>query len=77
VQKINTCCWLIGRNGKVLTFVAQNIEAETFHQIIDNNVSNEAVIVTAAYKSYVGLNKKCNHIIVKHDNGGYVVKVGG
>lgn len=57
---------LFEQNGKVLTFVAENTSAETLHQIIDNNVSNEAFIVTDAYKSYVGLNKKYNHIVVKH-----------
>lgn len=67
---------LFERNGKVLTFVAENTEAETLHQIIDNNVSNEAIIVTDAYKSYVGLNKKFNHVVVKHQDGGYVTKIG-
>lgn len=45
---------LFEQNGRVLTFVAHNTEAETLHQIIDNNVSNDAIIVTDAYKSYVG-----------------------
>lgn len=67
---------LVERNGRVLTFVAENTEAETLHQIIDNNVSNEAIIVTDAYKSYVGLNKKFNHVVVKHEDGGYVTKIG-
>lgn len=67
---------LVERGGKVLTFVAENTEAETLHQIIDNNVSNEAVIVTDAYKSYIGIGKKFNHITVKHEDGGYVTKVG-
>ncbi|MEJ7682249.1 MAG: IS1595 family transposase [Segetibacter sp.] len=42
---------LFQRDGKVLTFVAENTEAETLHQIIDNNCSDEAIIVTDAYKS--------------------------
>ena len=46
------------------------------HQIIDNNVSNDAIIVTDAYKSYVGLNKKYNHITVKHTEGGYITTIG-
>ena len=49
---------LFEQNGLVLTFVDHSTEAETLHQIIDNNVSNDAIIVTDAYKSYVGLNKK-------------------
>ncbi len=67
---------MVERNGRVLTFVAENTDAETLHQIIDNNVSNESIIVTDAYKSYVGLNKKYNHIVVKHQDGGYVTTVG-
>jgi len=67
---------LIERGGRVLTFVAENTDSETLHQIIDNNVSNEAIIVTDAYKSYVGLNKKYNHVVVKHEDGGYVKKIG-
>ena len=67
---------LFEQNGRVLTFVAHNTEAETLHQIIDNNVSNDAIIVTDAYKSYVGLNKKYNHITVKHTEGGYITTIG-
>ncbi|MEJ7677022.1 MAG: IS1595 family transposase [Segetibacter sp.] len=67
---------LFQRAGKVLTFVAENTEAETLHQIIDNNCSDEVIIVTDAYKPYVGLGKKYNHIVVKHQEGGYVTRVG-
>ena len=67
---------LFEQNGRVLTFVAHNTEAETLHQIIDNNVSNDAIIVTDAYKSYVGLNKKYNHVTVKHTEGGYITTIG-
>jgi transposase-like protein len=63
---------LVERGGRILTFVAENTEQETLHQIIDNNVSNEAIIVTDAYKSYAGLSEKYTHIIVKHESGGYV-----
>lgn len=68
---------LLERNGKVLTFVTDDTEAETLHQIIDNNVANEAIIVTDAYGSYAGLKSKYNHIVVKHKDGGYVKEEGG
>lgn len=67
---------LLERNGKVLTFVAENTDAETLHQIIDNNVANEAIIVTDAYKSYAAIGAKYNHVVVKHEGGGYVKKEG-
>jgi transposase-like protein len=63
---------LIQRNGKVLTFVTENTEAETLNQIIENNVSKEAIIVTDAYRSYAALGAKYNHVVVKHEGGGYV-----
>jgi transposase-like protein len=67
---------LIETGGKVRTFVVQNTNSETLHQIIDNNVSDNATIVTDAYKSYNGLSKKFNHIVVKHTDGNYIHKEG-
>jgi transposase-like protein len=43
---------LIERGGRVITFVTENTEAETLHQIIDNNVAEGATIITDAYRSY-------------------------
>lgn len=67
---------LIERGGKILTFVTENTDAETLHQIIDNNVADEAIIVTDAYRSYASLGTKYNHIVVKHEGGGYVKREG-
>ncbi len=67
---------LVERGGKILTFVTENTGKETLHQIIDNNVADEAIIVTDAHGAYVGLNAKYNHIVVKHENGGYVKRDG-
>jgi transposase-like protein len=67
---------LVERGGRVLTFVAENTDQETLHQIIDNNCSDEAIIVTDAYRSYIGIDKKYKHVVVKHEEGGYVVKEG-
>lgn len=67
---------LIERGGKVLTFVAQNTDAETLHQIIENNVLDGATIVTDSYKSYHGIGATYNHVVVKHENGGYVMYEG-
>jgi transposase-like protein len=64
---------LVERGGKVVTFVTQNTNAETLHQIIDNNVAQTATIVTDAYKGYSGVEKLCaKHVVVKHEDGGYV-----
>lgn len=54
---------LVERGGKVFTFVAESTDAETLHQIIDNNCSDEAIIVTDTYKTYIGLGKKYNQNI--------------
>lgn len=67
---------LIERGGKVLTFVAENTDAETLHQIIENNVIDGATIVTDSYKSYHGIGATYNHVIVKHEDGGYVTYEG-
>lgn len=71
-----TIVGLVQREGRVVTFVVDNTNAETLHQIIDNNVSDTATIVTDAYTAYAGLNKKYNHIVVKHRDGEYVNKQG-
>lgn len=67
---------LVERGGRVITFVTQNTDAETLHQIIDNNVADGATIVTDAYRSYNGINDAYKHIRVKHEDGGYVVVEG-
>lgn len=46
---------LVERGGKVMTFVAQNTDSETLHQIIENNVVDGATVVTDSYKSYHGI----------------------
>lgn len=67
---------LVERGGRVVTFVVNNTDKETLHQIIDNNISNEAIIVTDAYKPYSGLNDRYTHIVVKHEDGSYVKREG-
>ncbi len=67
---------LVERGGKVMTFVAQNTDSETLHQIIDNNVVDGATIVTDSYKSYYGIGATYNHVVVKHEDGGYVTYEG-
>ena len=39
---------LVERGGRVVTFVTENTSTETLHQIIDNNVSEKATVVTDA-----------------------------
>ncbi len=66
---------LVQRGGRVVTFVTKNTDAETLRQIIDNNVSDSATIVTDAYRSYSTIGQAYKHVTVKHDDGGYVVKI--
>lgn len=63
---------LLERDGKVSTFVVPNTEANTLHPIMVEKVSNEATLITDAYRSYRGLDKIYNHIVVKHTEGNYV-----
>lgn len=71
-----TIVGLVERSGRVRTFVVDNTNADTLHQIIENNVSDTATVVSDAYSSYKRLNKKFNHIVVKHKDGEYVTKQG-
>lgn len=64
---------LVERGGRVVTFVTNNTEAITLHQIIENNVADGATIITDAYASYNGIETSFNHIKVKHDDGNYVI----
>lgn len=68
---------LIEKNGRVMTFVTRNTDAETLSNIIDNNVCVGATIVTDAYRSYAAIGNAYNHITVKHEEGGYVVEQNG
>lgn len=63
---------LIERGGRVVTFVTKNTEAEVLHEIIGDNVHEDATLVTDAYRGYCGIGKRYNHVTVKHEEGGYV-----
>jgi len=67
---------LLQQDGKVRTFVVANTDAETLHTIMGNNVSEGSILVTDAYRSYIGLDKRYTHVTVKHENGGYVATIG-
>ena len=62
---------LVQRDGKVRTFVVPNTSSETLHSIMVANVAKEAVLITDAYRSYNGLEKRYNHVTVKHTDGNY------
>jgi len=62
---------LVERNGKVLTFVVKNTDSETLHNIMVDNVSTDAILITDAYRSYNGLEKQYDHIRVKHTENDY------
>lgn len=58
---------VLQRDGKVLTFVVKNTDAETLHGIMVDNVSKDAMLITDAYTSYKGLeNNFANYVVVKH-----------
>jgi transposase-like protein len=67
---------LLQRGGKVITYVTRDTDASTLQWLIRKNVATDAIIVTDAYRSYNGLNQVYDHVTVKHEDGGYVVKRG-
>ena len=68
---------LIQRDGKVKTFVVADTNTETLHKIMGDNVEEQSILVTDAYRSYNGLSDRYTHVTVKHaEGGGYVVKIG-
>jgi transposase-like protein len=67
---------LLQQDGKVRTFVVSDTNAETLHTIMGDNVSEGSILVTDAYRSYIGLDKRYTHVTVKHENGGYVATIG-
>jgi transposase-like protein len=67
---------LLQRDGKIRTFVVKNTDAETLHTIMGQNVSKDSTVITDAYRSYNGLDARYTHVTVKHENDGYVVKIG-
>ncbi len=67
---------LLERDGKVVTFVTPNTEAEILIPLIEEFVDKDATLVTDAYKSYSSAKNHVKHITVKHTDGGYVVKEG-
>jgi len=64
---------LMEENGKVVTFVVKSTDAETLHGIINSNVKKGSTVVTDAYRAYNGLGLKYKHVVVKHEDGKYVV----
>lgn len=62
---------MIERNGKVKTFVVQDTNADTLHNIVKSNIDANVTLITDAYRSYNGLGTVCNHITVKHTENNY------
>lgn len=67
---------LIQKDGKVRTFVANDISAATIHPIMVGNVKEGSILVTDAHQGYVGLKDRYTHVSVKHDGEGYTVTIG-
>ena len=63
--------------GTVRTFVVDEVNKETLHTIIHNNVDLGSTVVTDNYKGYSGLGEHFKHVVVKHKDGGYIVEIEG
>lgn len=64
---------LIEDEGKVIAFVVKDTSSETLHSIVQKNVEKQSTLVTDAYSSYKGLEQYFTHVVVKHQNGEYIV----
>lgn len=65
---------MLERNGRVLTYVVPETDAYTLQRIMVDRVSKDATLITDAYRSYRGLEKSYNHIVIKHTEGNYVTE---
>lgn len=64
-------------NGRVKTFVVDNTDSGTLHQLIEEHVDKDAVLVTDAYRAYSDIGFNLQHIVVKHTEGSYVTEKDG
>lgn len=67
---------LIQKDGKVRTFVTNDIGQESLHKIMGDNVKEGSILVTDNHGGYLGLNERYTHVSVKHDGTGYTVTIG-
>jgi len=63
---------LLQRDGKVITHVVKETDSNTLHPIMVKQVASNATLITDAYRSYRGLEKHYNHIVIKHTEGNYI-----
>ena len=64
---------LLEKDGKVIAFVIKDTISSTLKSIIKDKVEKGSTIVTDAYRSYKKLDEGFKHIVVKHEDGKYVV----
>lgn len=64
---------LLEQDGKVIAFVVPDTEGPTLKSLMKTHVEKGSVVVTDAYRSYNGLSDEYKHIVVKHNDGSYVV----
>jgi len=57
--------------SRIICQVIDDTEAITLQTIVTLNVESDTIVVSDAYKSYIGLELTYNHIRVKHTEGDY------
>jgi len=60
---------ILNRGGKVRTFVVEEANQETLHNLVKANVEKGSTLITDAYVPYRGLNQWYTHVSVKHGEG--------
>jgi transposase-like protein len=63
---------LLERKGLVRTVVVKDASSKTITDIIENNVSDDAVIMTDGWKGYSKVKNRNEHLKVDHKKGEYV-----
>lgn len=60
------------RGGKIKAQKAKDVSGKTLKSFINSNVKRDSHIMTDEWKSYNGLSKYYNHMVVNHGAGQYV-----
>lgn len=64
---------ILERGGKVKAQKVKDVKGKTLKRIINQYVEDQSTIITDEWKSYRGLSKKYEHLLVNHSTGEYVV----
>jgi transposase-like protein len=65
---------VLSRNGDVRTFVVKDTNSDTLHNIMVENVSTDATVITDSFSGYRKVSATHQHLTVKHVDGNYITE---